>query len=178
MIKKLRMGVSNLVEFVRRLFHKEQNSLSGSGRERQIYLKKEEMLKKMQCYIEREQLRNHCDCLHTSDGRINLKVIRPSTDEMYFECRICGKKIDPVPVNEKMLDEAISTIDKMCDLIKIRLNFREDKDVQVANRIRFSIYYSFIRDEYINRYPLFRTDNSDETDENVKKKLTNQLLFY
>lgn len=109
--------------------------------------KKEQLLQKLDKSITKKRRQNQCDCLHTSDHGYDVRVEKQSKEGVIFVCRNCKKRIYANRVPEKMAAESIKTIDMMCDTVKMNLNIRRKKDVEIANwigilqyRILFSLF--------------------------------------
>lgn len=102
--------------------------------------KKESVLSKLSKDIDNKRRQNQCDCLHTSDHGFDVRILKQSKDEIVFECRNCKKKIYPNRLPSNMVAQAIKSIDMMCDTIKMNLNIRRKKDVNIANWISILQY--------------------------------------
>lgn len=100
-------------------------------------------IKNIQKTASREMHRLQCKCSHTGeDGRPALFRHNSETSQItrnpLFVCRICGKYLDIYDISEEELNEAINRVDRMIDIIKIRMNIRPDSpegDIKTFKRL-------------------------------------------
>lgn len=97
--------------------------------------KREQLLQKMSKAIEKKRWQNQCDCLHTGDNGYDIRIAKKTKDEVVFECRNCKKQIYGNRLQEPQVNQAVKSIDMMCDTVKMNLNLRKPKDVRIANWI-------------------------------------------
>lgn len=99
--------------------------------------KKEQVLENLSKSIEKKRRQNQCDCLHTSENGFDVRIAKRTKDEIIFECRNCKKRIYANRIPENMAAQSIKSMDMMCDTIKMNLNIRRKKDVNIADSISF-----------------------------------------
>lgn len=100
-------------------------------------------LKTIEKTSRREKMRLQCKCPHTDEsGKAALfrhqSETSPITGNPLFVCRVCGKYLDIYEITEQELNTAIDTIDRMTDIIKVRVNIRDDSsenDQKVYKRL-------------------------------------------
>lgn len=94
--------------------------------------------------ISRARLQVQCACVHR-DGNGAISLNSPQggpnakkskfTGNALYTCRECFKDIDVSPIKQEDFDAAIDTIDRICDIAKIRLDCKTDRDRELLNDI-------------------------------------------
>ena len=91
----------------------------------------------------KEKTKLQCKCFHCDQNGNPAIFKHPSatsevTGNPLFVCRICNKYLDIYDVREEDFNEAVDRIDRVCDVIKIRLNVTDrssESDIKLYNRV-------------------------------------------
>ncbi len=74
-----------------------------------------------------------CECTHTEKGGPALEFNKKTH---VCECKICGKAVNLNPISIEDQNKAVTVIDDMCDLIKMRINPNNKKEMDLYKKIK------------------------------------------
>ena len=98
-----------------------------------------------------------CDCTHhDANGAINLAPPTAGgpkgkfSDMPLYRCRTCNEMIDIAPVDQESFERAVDEINRICDVTKMRIDFKSERDLKIIEQIREFQYDAnvLLRDAY------------------------------
>ena len=102
------------------------------------------LLKANEKSIEKARLQMQCACVHR-DGNGAISLNSPQgggdgnksriTGAPLYTCRECHKKLDLSQIKQEDFDLALDVLDRICDISKIRLDCKTDRDRDLLNDI-------------------------------------------
>ena len=93
-------------------------------------------------------LQLQCSCAHRdANGGISIDSprngeVNPITKGAVFHCRECLKPLDFSDMPQEEFERAIHTIDRLCDIGKMHLNFKNERDQNLLNDIAVYQYHT------------------------------------
>lgn len=96
--------------------------------------KQTEVLQKQRSRFAKVEEELQSKCLHTKNGELAL-IPSHSGEPNTYVCHLCRKVVKLSRVEPEELENAIGTIDRACDIIKLNVVADRDEDIDVAEKI-------------------------------------------